>query len=1383
MPQDKENPQPQKRVERLIFRDELTDVFNRRYLYQYLPQEISRSKSVNQNIWLFMIDIDDFKSVNDKYGHLRGDEVLKAVANVLGQCVRSEDTVIRYAGDEFTIVLPGADVVTVAAIAKKINLTVSKTLIKSAIAGQPDLSVNLSVGVASFPDDAADAVRLIDLADKALYVSKEKGKNRISFVSDISAEALRAKEILEVFPCPKLIEQENSLNSLLQNYSAISRGNKPRLVLISADVGRGKSRLLDEFVRSMEKKGGIVFLTKCSEKYLAQPYRNILFGLENLLKTVSLDKDRLLNNLTAPQLTLLAKMLAVLRQSYGLADLAAQKLSAENNELEIESGLKQLLINISSINKLSIIFDDFQWIDEATLKLVLALKKEPGAILIICALRKDSAESPETLELPVARYRDILAENSDEEIMLLPLSYLGTREMVSAIFTDMERSEKFDSLVYKITKGNPLFIEELLKFFIQKGFIYYHKGHWGKVEIEEGDVPHSLEEVILERFRSLDRMTQELISKAAVIGQDFNVELLHRLGKQDEGYVLDILESAQKAGLIKNRKASLGRSQAGDEVSFVSDEIRRVLYGLIEQDKIKDLHKQLGEIEEGLYSDNLDQIAGELFYHFKKAEDYHRAKAYANMIKDAQGLVVDRALKYAQGILEGIEEKKTAPLSKKSLELVGAIIRQLYIININSLLFPSGSSMVSQPMEDLFNKLSEIFVRDEALNFSRVKEALVVNGQRLKEGQLKKMFEESFLNFLKNNHIESITFKRGLANLEFIDFIKVLTHPAEDKSIAEELKAKGIFQIEVREISYAVASSSEKNQERERLEEAMLMDYLLSKLSGGEKAQEVNIDWDSRAEDAAEVINQMADRAVEENTPENIKEKPALKEGKKAQAVQKTFQKIGTQLLDKNPQDWDKYKKGLAKTILNLEPKLRREILLSDKPEVGLKKDIIRELSAEFPDDIVVNLLSDELKEQKVSSARMRSLVSKFLWDDEQKRRIIPQLKEKMARQGFAKEDLSWITGEQLWKDSSLEDRVKHFLGMSVQDYINLENEVDLSHLIADVLSLNRQDLFNAILDKWKEFFRVDSFGLRQRVVKSFMHIIGSIPISRPELLIILFDRVFSLLASEESLDIYALVINEVINPLGYLIDSGNFAHAKIILEGLNKERERIKGSLERSECLREAMEKIFQPDRLKLITGELIKRIDNSSYYEDIKEFVLNIGEIMVKPLMEEAMIDDKVLGYLGYFGAYLRRRGIGEILAVFISLYGPGVVAQELQGRLNDERWQVAKNAIELFTYLHDPEFVRILGGKLKHPDINIRKKVVFALNKIGGVESIGLLIEVLQDPDRELRLSTIQALARIADESVLAALKSSEQPDLRGELNTAIGAVEKLLKEKIK
>ena len=108
------------RLRELAFVDDLTELYNRRYLYQYLPSELKAVQRLDKELSLFMIDVDNFKQVNDAYGHLCGDKILVEIAEILRKSFRQGDTVIRYAGDEFVAILPGAKEEIAINIAKRI---------------------------------------------------------------------------------------------------------------------------------------------------------------------------------------------------------------------------------------------------------------------------------------------------------------------------------------------------------------------------------------------------------------------------------------------------------------------------------------------------------------------------------------------------------------------------------------------------------------------------------------------------------------------------------------------------------------------------------------------------------------------------------------------------------------------------------------------------------------------------------------------------------------------------------------------------------------------------------------------------------------------------------------------------------------------------------------------------------------------------------------------------------------------------------------------------------------------------------------------------------------------------------------------------------------
>jgi len=1370
----KKDKAPQKRVEQLVFRDELTNAFNRRYLFRYLPQEISTSKETKRNLWLFMIDVDDFKIINDKYGHLAGDEILKSVAAILDKCVRSEDTVIRYAGDEFTIILPECELSDALAVAKRISKTVSEKRFKSE-SGKTITKVNLSIGIASFPDDASEALRLIDLADKALYSSKEKGKNRISLASDISVDVLREKEILERFPCPQLIERDQQFDEIKSFFETLNKEKKFKIVVITGEAGIGKTRILDEFAKFLSTADAVYFYSACSEQNITQSYFYFISNLENFLrnlKGVAFGKDEILQGLSNSQQSLLAGLLPSFRELTQSSYAVDENIPKEELEKQIQEALINLLVNVSNKKPLCILCDDFYLIDKHSLNLVLSLIEKNYPVLFCGAFGVDDLTRAESADYPLAKQFDSIKDFLSTQINLSSLSEAGTSQMISTILIKLEPSKELDSLIYKISNGNPLFIEELLKFLIQKGFIYLQKGKWGKIEINESDIPHSLAEVIQERIKALDRTAQEIITKAAVIGQNFNIDLLHRMGKENEGYVMDILESAKKSGIIKPKVSAYG-----DEMTFVSDEIRKVLYDLVEQDKLKDLHQQLGEIQEGLYSGNIDKIAGELYYHFKKAEDHHRATQYAERIKESDGIIFDRAVEYAKEILGEIDEKKAQPLSKKSLDLIPEIVRLLYLININFVIYPKGSQMVQVPIDQGYQRLTEIFARDEILVFNEVKDTLVVNGKRYAHSALKQAFKDAFLSILKSNHIESLTFKKGLAKKELISFTECLNKAEEVVSLSSLLKSKDVTNIVVNEISYEIASRGKMTQERERLEEVMLVDYLLGKISGSGKEDFLE-KLEKRPEEIAEAISKMGDMVSKEG-----KEISGKKEVK-ADVVIKSVQKIANQITQKNPQEWNKYKKSLAKTIMNLEPKLRRDVLLKNETtELGKSKDIIKELIPEFPDNIVVDLLTDEFSKSKASATKMRGLIRRFLINPTQRNRLLPLLKERFTRAGLSKEDIPWVFGEKDWKDLSLEERVNEFSKMTARDFLSLQQEVDINTLVLETFKQNRKDLLKIILDKWKDFLRDKTLDIKLKIAKIFRGLVDLIPSSKDELFVDLTDFLFDAFRSERDLDIYSQLISYLTNPTIALVDRKKFLDAKKIISKLNKEHSRENLPISQKKYIRQALDKITQPARLKEVVAELVKRVDNNAYLTDIIDFIIEIDSPdLIKMLINEAMIEDKVLSSLGYFAAFLRRRAIGEILGQIIKKTGREVIEKELIEKLSDNRLFIIRNTIELFLFIRDQVLAKALGRLLNHKDVNVRSRVVFALGRIGGVDSLQLLAKALSDRDKVIRIKVVKLLGKIGEKSAIEILsKHKTDKDIALEVNEAIKNIEKRMGKK--
>jgi len=163
----------------LSITDGLTRIYNHRFFQELFEKEYKRADRYSTVFSLIMLDIDHFKKVNDTYGHLCGDEILKELANLIKDCLRSMDIVARYGGEEFVMLLPETNGQETYQTAERIRLAVERTTFLGTGEG---LKVTVSQGVAAYPSvDVHDRQELIAKADSALYEAKESGRNRVVY--------------------------------------------------------------------------------------------------------------------------------------------------------------------------------------------------------------------------------------------------------------------------------------------------------------------------------------------------------------------------------------------------------------------------------------------------------------------------------------------------------------------------------------------------------------------------------------------------------------------------------------------------------------------------------------------------------------------------------------------------------------------------------------------------------------------------------------------------------------------------------------------------------------------------------------------------------------------------------------------------------------------------------------------------------------------------------------------------------------------------------------------------------------------------------------------------------------------------------------------------
>lgn len=164
------------RVQELAITDGLTQVYVRRHFERRLEEEKERAQSNNLKMGILLIDLDHFKEINDKYGHLVGDAVLKELSQIVKSSVRETDLVGRWGGEELIVLLTDSDKNLTCLVAERIRQVIEKYAFK---AYDETVKLTISIGIAIFPEEAKTILAWLEQADKALYQAKSLGRNRV----------------------------------------------------------------------------------------------------------------------------------------------------------------------------------------------------------------------------------------------------------------------------------------------------------------------------------------------------------------------------------------------------------------------------------------------------------------------------------------------------------------------------------------------------------------------------------------------------------------------------------------------------------------------------------------------------------------------------------------------------------------------------------------------------------------------------------------------------------------------------------------------------------------------------------------------------------------------------------------------------------------------------------------------------------------------------------------------------------------------------------------------------------------------------------------------------------------------------------------------------
>ncbi len=176
----------QRQIHRLLAHDELTGLLTSKSFFSELRREAARAETEARPFCVLMMDLDHFKRVNDKHGHLVGSQTLEEVGAIITRALRAGDVAARFGGEEFAAFLLEADCAQALVAAERVRTSIEShrfsttRLSSSSDEGQRALRITISIGVAAYPQDARDPIELMEMADTALYHAKQQGRNRVS---------------------------------------------------------------------------------------------------------------------------------------------------------------------------------------------------------------------------------------------------------------------------------------------------------------------------------------------------------------------------------------------------------------------------------------------------------------------------------------------------------------------------------------------------------------------------------------------------------------------------------------------------------------------------------------------------------------------------------------------------------------------------------------------------------------------------------------------------------------------------------------------------------------------------------------------------------------------------------------------------------------------------------------------------------------------------------------------------------------------------------------------------------------------------------------------------------------------------------------------------
>jgi len=570
--------------------DDLTGLLTRRPFVD-IANTILGERGPFATMSLVVIDVDEFKQVNDRYGHLQGDTVLRVVAGTLRELGASTGIIGRYAGDEFIILLPYTGPEEAAELADRIRATVRRAAVPLR-QQSGSISVTLSIGVAGVRPEHRDFDALFAAADRAMYEAKRRGRDAVVLSTEVEEAAHEPTLNLKHF-----VGRDDEIRRLVRVLEQ-SLETGPRVVCVVGEAGIGKSTLVRRLAGEVRARSGCLVAGQASEADAKPPFAPWAEALDALdqFAVVPPREWRELGRLVPA--------------------LARPDTSPTGNKYALLDEIAAYVRTAASLHPVVLLLDDMQWADTGTWDaLEHLLSQLVHEQVVVCVTLRTEDLRGETLE----RRNRLLRDERYSEIGLRRLSESDIRQWLAGVFGG-ETSPELLTYLHAHSEGNPLLATQIVRMILDEGGVRYEHGRWGlRPEYERG-LPAAVRGLMDRRLERLSGDTRRVLSTASVIGRGFDADVAVAAGAGMEDEVLDAIDEAISHGVIeaatKEKDTTFNFTHG-----LLVDAVRRS----INPRRLARIHEKVAQALESLLPDRSAEIA----IHYDRAGIPARAYGHA----------------------------------------------------------------------------------------------------------------------------------------------------------------------------------------------------------------------------------------------------------------------------------------------------------------------------------------------------------------------------------------------------------------------------------------------------------------------------------------------------------------------------------------------------------------------------------------------------------------------------------------------------------------------------------------------------------------------------------------------------------------------------------